>query len=239
MKKIALLFLSALILITAGCKLDPAIFPDGTTPGTGEVTPPNTSASGYQPTTKGTVWKLTKTIRNFPSGQPPVTTTQAQVTTMTGQTLQINNKTYYAATTTIDDKKGFTYYYHGNDTYSYRSDLIAIGVTMEYIYLKDNYAIGQTWTAPVTDNGILNAFKAQIVGQIKEKGISLTVGSKTFTDVIHTMLKFQYDTGSGFDTYQDQDYYIAKGVGIISIATVDYYTSDSKINTALTDYTIK
>jgi hypothetical protein len=240
MKKIGLFFLSALILITASCKLDPAIFPDGTTPGTGEITTStNTSASGYQPTTKGSVWKLSKIIRSFPAGQAPVTTTQAQVTTMTGETLKINNKTYYAATTTIDATKGYTYYYHGNDTYSYRSDLIAIGVTMEYIYLKDNYAIGQTWTAPVTDNGILNGFKAQIVGQIAEKGISLTVGTKTYADVIHTKLKFQYDTGSGFDTYQDIEYYIAKGVGIIYVTTEDHLSSDNKSGTSLTESIIK
>jgi hypothetical protein len=65
------------------------------------------------------------------------------------------------------------------------------------------------------------------------------VGTKTYTDVIHTKLKLQFDTGSGFDTYQDMDYYIAKGVGIIYINTQNHLSSTGKSDTALNSYTIK
>lgn len=241
MKKIGLFFLSALVLIAASCKLDPPIYPDGAdaTNATGTGTTPNNSAGGYQPTTKGSFWKQTITIRDFPTGQPPVVTTQAQATTMTGETLKINNKLYYAATTTLDANTGYTYYYHGNDTYSYRSDMITADVVIEYVYLKDNYDIGRTWTEKITDSGMLNGVKAQIVGQIVEKGISQTVGNKTYADVIHTQLKLQFDNGSGYATYQDMDYYIAKGVGIVYIKTQNYLSSNGKSDTALNDYTVK
>jgi hypothetical protein len=82
MKKIGLFFLSALILIAAGCKLDPPVYPDGTdtTNTTGTVTTTNNSASGYQPTTKGSNWKYTATVD---------ATTLTQATTMTGAILKI------------------------------------------------------------------------------------------------------------------------------------------------------
>lgn len=158
---------------------------------------------------------------------------------MTGETLKINNKLYYAATTTLYANTGYTYYYHGNDTYSYRSDMITADVVIEYVYLKDNYDIGRTWTEKITDSGMLNGVKAQIVGQIVEKGISQTVGNKTYADVIHTQLKLQFDNGSGYATYQDMDYYIAKGVGIVYIKTQNYLSSNGKSDTALNDYTVK
>jgi hypothetical protein len=240
MKKIALFFLSALILIAASCKLDPAIFPDGVTPGTGTTTGEvNNSASGYQPTTKGSYWNLKPIIRDFPTGQAPVVTVQAQATTMTGEKKTINNKVYYVGTTTLDADKGYTYYYHGNDTYSYRTDLISQDVVIEYVYLKDNYDIGKTWTEKITDSGMLNGVKAQIVGQIAEKGISLKVGTTDFKDVIHTKLQLQYDSGGGFLNYQDMDYYIAKGVGIIYISTKNNISSNGTSTTSLTDYVIK
>lgn len=232
MKKIGLFFLSALILIAAGCKLDPPIYPDGTdtTNNPGTVTPPNNSATGYQPTTKGSTWKYTTTVD---------ATTLVQTTTMTGATLKINNKLYYAATTTLDADKGYTYYYHENDSYSYRSDMISPDLVIEYIYLKDNWDIGKTWIAPITDSGLLNGFPAQIIGKIVEKDITKAVGGKTYNNVIHTHLELQYNTTGSFVTYQDIDYYIAKGVGIVYIVTKNSTNSTGTNTTTLTDYTIK
>ncbi|MGF7079158.1 hypothetical protein [Mucilaginibacter sp. UYCu711] len=232
MKKIPLFFLSALILIAAGCKLDPPIYADltDTTNATGTVTTPNNSASGYQPTTKGSNWKYTTTVD---------ATTLTQATSMTGATLKINNKLYYTATTTLNTDKGYTYYYHDNDIYSYRSDMISPDLVIEYIYLKDNWDIGKTWTAPITDNGLLNGFPAQIIGKILEKDITKAVGGKTYSNVIHTHLELQYNTTGSFVTYQDIDYYIAKGVGIVYIVTKNSTNSTGTNTTTLTDYTIK
>lgn len=232
MKKIGLFFLSASILIAAGCKLDPPIYSEltDTTKSTGTVTTPNNSASGYQPTTKGSNWKYTATVD---------ATNLTQTTTMTGATLKINNKLYYAATTTIDADAGYTYYYHDNDIYSYRSNMISDGLVIEYIYLKDNWDIGKTWTAPITDNGLLNGFPAQIIGKIVEKDITKAVGGKTFNNVIHTHLELQYNTTGSFVTYQDIDYYIAKGVGIVYIVTKNSTNSTGTNTTTLTDYTLK
>ncbi|MBC7398794.1 MAG: hypothetical protein H7289_02525 [Mucilaginibacter sp.] len=234
MKKIALFFLSALFIL--GCKTDPPNF-DGFTPGTGEV---NNSASGYQPTTKGTTWKYTTTNTVTISGQPaPTVVTQQQETTLTGSTIKINNKTYYTANTTVDSEKGYTYYYHDNDTYTYRTNMITPDAVIEYTYLKDNIAIGTTWTEKITDSGLVNGFKAQIIGQVAETGISYTAGGKTYTNVIHTKLKMQYDLGSGYATYQDIDFYIAKGVGIVNTITVNHINSSGVTESPLISYSIK
>ncbi len=65
---------------------------------------------------------------------------------------------------------------------------IKFNEVIEYIYLKDNWDIGKTWTAPITDSGLLNGFPAQIIGKIVEKDITKVVDGKTYTNVIHTHL---------------------------------------------------
>jgi hypothetical protein len=164
--------------------------------------------------------------------------TQAQTITMTGGTITINNKLYYKATDVIDTLSGFAYFYHGNDTYSYRSNVINPGSVLEYVYLKDNVAIGTTWTEPITDDGQYAGIPAHILGKIVEKDITQTVSGKMFTNVIHTELLLQYDTGGGFKTYQTMEYYIAKGIGIILINTKNTLSSTIMTDGPLTDYAV-
>lgn len=240
MKKIASFFLSALILIAAGCKLDPPVYPDGSdaTNATGTIATPNNSASGYQPTTKGSNWKYTTTNTVVISGTPTVVT-QQQATAMTGSTIVINGKTYYMATTTVDTENGYTYYYHGSDTYTYRTNMITPDAVIEYTYLKDNIAIGKTWTEKISDSGLVNGFPAQIIGQVAETGISYTTGGKNYTNVIHTKLKLQYNLSGSYDTYQDIDFYIAKGIGIVNTTTENHINSSGNAVSPLISYSIK
>ena len=246
MKKVYAFFLSAIISSTliftvVGCKLDKPIFPDGadSLKTNGSTKPPTiNTADSYQPTTKGTYWKYTAKITD-PFTKPPVDTTELRSTTMDGTTITINNKLYYKATSTVNSMTGYTYFYYGNNTYSYRSNTINPGSVIEYVYLKDNVDIGITWTAPITDDGKLGGTPAQITGQIMEKNITRTISGKTFTNVTHTQLLLQYDTGAGFTTYQTMDYYIAKGVGIIQISTANKESSTTKSDAPITDYSIK
>ncbi|WP_299354404.1 hypothetical protein [Mucilaginibacter sp.] len=236
-KKVTL-FLYALMFVALGCKLDKSVSPGGadslkTTGGTSGNT-----VDSYQPATKGTYWKYSATIMNT-QAQPPVNMTELQTTTMTGATITINNKVYYTANSVVDTMKGYVYFYHGNNTYSYRSNLISPDVVVEYVYLKDNAAVGVTWTSPITDSGKINGTPAQIVGSIIEKDISITLAGKTFTNVTHTQLLLQYDTGTGFSTFQNMDYYIAKGIGIIRIYTKNIQFSTTTSNNIITDYTVK
>jgi hypothetical protein len=220
MKKLLLLSTLALALFTTGCKLrDPDFSNSG-----------DTKSDSYQPVTKGSYWKFNDKIGG-------TTATQVETHTMTGGTETFNGKTYYTINlTSAVLNNALNYYYHGNDSYSVRSTSAAAGATAEYVYLKDNYAIGKTWTAPFTDDGSLNGVPAQTIGQIVEKGITKIVSGKTFTDVIHTKLLIQYDLGNGFETIQTLDYYIAKGVGIIE---ADSEGAGITSTSVLTDYSIK
>jgi hypothetical protein len=232
MKKLLLISVAALVLFTVGCQLDAPILPKKTdTTGTkggnstgGTTVTPNSDS--YQPVTKDSYWKFAEITGNA---------TNTETHTITGTTATFNNKLYYTfniVSTALGNTTG--YYYHGNDSYSYRGT--SAGFTVEYLYLKDNYAVGKTWTAPITDNGTLNSVSAQLIGQILESGISKTVSGKTFANVIHTQLLIQYDMGNGFETIQTQDYYIAKGIGIIE---GDGNTSGLISTSKLSEFTVK
>lgn len=230
MKKLLLPFAATLVLFIAACKLDPPDFsnigtPTNGTSNTGNSTGTSKSAN-YQPVTKGSNWKFNSTV----AGK-----TETQTHTMTGATATFNNKTYYTINVVSSGSGASTsYYYHGNDNYTTRTT--AGGVTVEYLYLKDNYAVGKTWTAPMTDNGSINTVPAQVTGKIVEMGVTKVVSGKTFTDVVHTQLLVQYDLGSGFETIQTLDYYIANGVGIIEGDSKGSGITSSSI---VSDYSIK
>ena len=232
MKKALLLLLIIPGLFITGCKLDAPDFSKtgkGTDAGTGTNTGTGTTnnSDSYQPVTKNTYWKYSGVVAGN-------TVTQTQ--TVTGDTATFNNKTYYAvkveSTATGND---ISYYYHGNNDYTMRST--SAGFTVEYLYLKDNYEIGKTWTAPMTDDSTLNSVPAQIIGKIVEQGLAKTISGKKFINVVHTQLLVQYDLGNGFETVQTLDYYIAKGIGIVE---ADSSSPSGVSSTSLiTDYSIK
>lgn len=231
MKKLLFPFAATLVLFIAGCKLDPPDFSRTNTSKTdtlktGNSTTGTSKSDSYQPVTKDSYWKFNGTI----AGKA-----ETQTHTIPGTTAIFNGKTYYAVNVISSNSGASTaYYYHGNDNYTNRGT--AGGVTVEYLYLKDNYAVGKTWTAPMTDNGSINSVPAQVVGKIVEMGATKAVSGKTFTDVVHTQLLVQYDLGSGFETIQTLDYYIAKGIGIIE---ADSKASGITSSSIISDYSIK
>jgi hypothetical protein len=226
MKKLVLPFAAIFVLVIAGCKLDPPDFSNTGNSTNGTSTNRTSKSDNYQPVTKGSYWKFNSTI----AGK-----TETQTHTMTGATATFNNKTYYTINAVSSNSGTSTsYYYHGNDNYTNRST--SGGVTVEYLYLKDNYTVGKTWTAPMTDNGNINSIPAQVIGKIVEMGVTKVISGKTFTDVVHTQVLIQYDLGSGFETVQTQDYYIANGVGIIE---ADSNASGITSSSVVSDYSIK
>ena len=100
-------------------------------------------------------------------------------------------------------------------------------------YLNDTAAVGYNWNYAA---GHGNGFAADVTTTIVEKGLTVTIAGKTYTNVIHTNLELAYDITGPIGFY---DFYIAKGVGIIRIrAELDtfgfIYTSCSD----LVDYDI-
>jgi hypothetical protein len=52
---------------------------------------------------------------------------------------------------------------------------------------------------------------------VLEKGITMTVEGKPYTDVIHTRLDLSYNVGGTPTPFGYYDYYLSKNVGIIKI----------------------
>jgi len=112
-------------------------------------------------------------------------TTSTYVLSSTTRDSTINGKSYHVFT----NSSGSANEYHnitGNDYYNFRNLPGALGgSSVENIYLKDNAAVGATWsqTYPVTVSGV--ALNTIITNTITEKGISKTVKGTVYNDVIH------------------------------------------------------
>ncbi|OOQ58569.1 hypothetical protein [Mucilaginibacter pedocola] len=205
MNKPILTFIALAILFAQGCKLDA---PDIATDGTGS----SAQSESYYPTTTGSYW----VYNNVLAGSAPDTVTIK----ITGQTQTINGKLYHASTSTskkYGSQPGLIYY--NNHIASLRSNTMVSGVTVDMQILNDTTALGHTWKAHISDSGFINGIPEQIIGTVIEKGVTKTIGGKTFTDVINTQVELQYDTGlgDGFETFTTYHFFMAKGVGLIEI----------------------
>lgn len=221
-KRFYLLLLFVLTIFMVRCKLD-----------TPDMTGFISSADGYQPLTKGSTWTYNQTYSNGRTFNDSIT--------MNGGRAVINGLTYYTATEKADTTTATAYFYQGNGEYRIRSSVMGNGYLVDYLYLKDDAVIGETWTAPVTDNGKLSGFPAQIVGSVIKRDTTMTISSMTFNHVTHTQLQLQYDLGigTGFTTYELIDFYIAKGIGIIETDTDAGQPINLKSNGPIISYKIQ
>lgn len=230
------LFAGLIVLLLSACEKEAAVIPvvsstpingsgAGSGAGTGGNTPGTTET--YQPVSNGSYWKYVSTG----------SITDEQTQTITGRTASFNSKNYYEmsqVSKTIDPSLG--YFNTDNGLYKLRASTYISGVTIELTYLDANKAVGETWTAPITDNGQVNGVPARVLGKIIEKGISRTVLGKSYSNVVHTQVDIQYNMG-GFDSYSSYDMYIAKGVGIIETNNTIFGQKFSDVK--LVEYSIK
>ena len=230
MKRYFLSALASLTLLLNACKKDAPDFTGYDSNGT-VITTPQTGGGQldtYLPASKGTYWKYQVTTG---------AKTDTNVITLTGNKTIIAGKTYLDATskqTGMDEQPG--YFYAGNHIYTLTAT--AAGITLEFLYLNDTTAVGNSWTANLTTDGKVNGVPARLKGKIIEKDISRTVLAKSFNNVMHTQINIEYDflDGRGFQNYGTYDYYIAKGIGLIETdSEVIGITTTSKIF----DYAIK
>ncbi len=132
----------------------------------------------YMSLTAGSTW-------NYELVNNVSTTTSTYVLTSTSRDSTINGKSYHVFT----NSSGSANEYHNitaNDYYNFRNLPGALGgSSVENIYLKDNAAVGASWsqTYPVTVSGV--ALNVVITNTIAEKGISKTVKGTGYNDVIH------------------------------------------------------
>jgi hypothetical protein len=197
MKNLKTITLVSLFYLLTGCGLKEIVGPN--------VQGGTTNSDSYQPVTKGSTWKYSFQV----IGQ---STAQENTITMTGDVMTKNGNTYYKALQILGTDSAVGYFAHTGSLYiSHGED-----DNTEEPYLDDSKAVGGAYILKITDD-TAGATPTQYLGTILEKDISKTIGGKTFKNVIHTRLEFQANTGSGFQTTDKNEYYIAKGIGIIEI----------------------
>lgn len=176
MKKILFWLLIPVSTMVISCKKDDA----------GTPTPP--APVKFMSLTTGSTWNYK--VTNDPSSATP-TTVNYTVTATSGDT-SANSKTYSIFTNTAGPHE----YYNisGSDYYTFRAlPANLVDTSIEVLYLKDNLAVGTTWSqsVPVTVSGF--ALTLVLTNKIAQKGISRTVNGITYTDVtdVETVLTVQ------------------------------------------------
>ncbi len=124
-------------------------------------------------------------------------------------------------------KTGANYYIKVEDIVTQQQGQIPGSTTTGYetIYLKDNLPVGGTWTTSYSTTTTYTdpnfpemTMSTQATGTIEEKGIEITVGGETFTDVIKTKY-VQNVTMMDQQTTATTYYWFAKDVGPVKIMT--------------------
>ena len=217
MKKIIIAIL-AISAATISCKKDST------------TTPPVTDTSKYMSYTANSTWDYTVTNN--------ITATTLNYTiTSTNRDSTINGKAYHVFTNSTGSANEY-YNVTGNDYYTFQSLPTTLGGTpIENIYLKDNAAANTSWDQSYSINVSGIPLTVKITNTITEKGISMTVNSIVYTDVIHVTTTLQVSAlgtplPAGAVTTDIQTYY-AKKYGTIQSKnkiTVNYAGLNDKID---------
>lgn len=200
--KIKNLLFPACMLFFMSCKKTP---PSNTTP------PVN-----YLTISAGSTWNYHVTDS---SGTTPVNTNYTL--TSTSKDSLINGRSYHV----FNNSAGNNQYLNitGNDYYQFDSLPAALGATaFERLYLKDNAAVGVSWVQnlSVTIPGAPFPVPVTITYTIAEKGISRTVNTTTYADVIHVSTTISSSLIPAASLTTSINSYYAKKYGLIENTTV-------------------
>jgi hypothetical protein len=212
MKRYLLTLLSAIAIFTISCK-------------SSKNDPTPAGSNNYLPLTPGSSWSYK---------DDGGSATDNVTITMTGAAEIFYRKAYYTAQN-VSDKSGSStvYFYAHNHNYSTLGLYIDANTLTELQMGDDNKAVGYSWTTVPTFDGFVGGMSVKTVNTMKEKNITKTVNGKTFTNVIHTQVDFQFNSESNVI----YDIYLAKDVGIIQWDTRIYETLVR--SRTITGYTIK
>lgn len=215
MRKIVyLLPFVAFVLFSCQKEIDPGVLGTttggGTTGGSGGTGGTGGTSASYHPTTLGSNWKYQDSASGAFSTEKIISRTAVYggitYTGMQAVNTSLTDTIYVASPQP-------EYYYHEAGT----SPNTGASVDLLFRYLNDTASVGYTWNYTA---GQGNGFTAYFKGTIMERNLTVTIGSKTFTNVIHTNMILTYDLGSGFTLdAASYDFYVAKGVGIIRVRT--------------------
>ena len=201
--KIKNLLFPAFILFIISCKK------------TSETSPPPPQDT-YLTTTTGSTWSYHQT--DF-SGVTPISTDYT-VTSSSKDTL-INARSYHIFNLSTGDYQYLSL--SGNDYHQLDSLPAGLGIgVFERLYLKDNVNVGTTWTQSisVTIPGVTIPVPVTLTYTIAEKGISRTVNSTNYTDVIHVSTTISSTIIPSASFTSNINSYYAKKYGLIENSTI-------------------
>ncbi|MBB6612693.1 hypothetical protein H7F15_16745 [Pontibacter sp. Tf4] len=162
-----------------------------------DTTPNLEAAEDYFPTTAGSNWTYGGAIQ--------------YTARVTGNTKEINGKTYFEYETQQGSTSNKSYLLKENGNYSAVGFMPNTG-QMEIFILKEESIAGKPWVQEFTINGVLTT----LTMSVEQKGITKTVGDKTFDDVVNVKAIYTYSyMGQDLGTEIVANYYYAKGVGLI------------------------
>lgn len=160
------------------------------------------ATSNYGPSTNGSNWTYSSTEGN--SAATPYKLTATNKDTVA------NSRTYKVFTNSAGPNSYMTKI--GSDYFRLAS-FPTIGISnFEDHYLIDNKAVNESWTSTASFKYANIPFNATLNYTIKEKGITRTVATKAYNNVIHVRLDL---TIEGIGAVGGGDFYYAEGVGMI------------------------
>ncbi|MEY4703179.1 MAG: hypothetical protein RIR96_1076 [Bacteroidota bacterium] len=146
------------------------------------------AAGSYINQTAGTTWNFKSTDSSA------LTSTNYTVTSSTRDT-NVNGRVYHI----FNNSNGGNQYLNvsGSDYYQYSS--LGAGLpAFELRYLSDNATVGSSWTNPLsattTLNGTSVTINATVKTSVEQKGGSLTINGKNYTNVITMRTEIQNAT---------------------------------------------
>ncbi len=186
---------------------------------------PTSTAEKYMSITAGSTWNYHRTDNVTPANSTDYTITSSnRDTTAAG-------KSYHVFT----NSNGSSEYYNitGSDYYTLQAfSLGGTDTTLENLYLKDGAALNSSWSQAYTLNvGI--PVGVTVTNKIQEKGISKTIGSTNYTNVIHVVTTISIPTLAtlGGSITTDIHYYYAPKYGMIqNDAKIDLVVPPAGIN---------
>lgn len=157
------------------------------------------------------------TARKYQSTNNLTATTTVYTLTSTNRDSTINSKVYHVFTNSSGTPNEY-YNITGSDYYTFRNLGAASGnLTVESIYLKVNAAVGISWNQVIniTVPGLPGTVPATLTNTIAETGISRTVNSINYSNVIRvtTTISVQGVPASAITT--DIQSYYAPVTGLI------------------------
>lgn len=165
------------------------------------------SVNSYQPLTTGSWWKYQDSA-----------TGAISLNTVASSTKTINGILHNALIATSDIQTDTVWTAAPRPNYYLvlqgASPNTGAAFDLTFHYLNDTASVGYNWQYNAGSGG---DFTAYITTTIVAKNLTMTIGGKTYTNVIQTRLDLSYDIFGTLMDYGYYEYFTAQGVGILKI----------------------